>query len=199
MTDDTTETDATLIARIAGGERGALDPLVRRHWACLFRYARRVSGDASVAEDALQDAFLGVLEHAATFRAEGSVRAWLFALTRNALRRRYRRRMNEPTHHDSLEDLDTLGADAGFGTDLGFLTALEDRDSILRALALLSDDDRETLALIDAEGLSIEEGAAALGLSVAAVKSRLHRARLRFMAAMRDDEGARGEQRGHAP
>ena len=63
--------------------------------------------------------------------------------------------------------------------------ALEDRQEIERALGALSDDDREVLALVDAEGLSIEEASSSLGVTEAALKSRLHRARLRFMAAMR--------------
>lgn len=181
--------DAALIERIAGGDRGALDPLVRRHWASLHRYASRVSGDPAAAEDALQETFLSVLEHAASFRGEGPVRAWLYALARNALRRRHRRRVAEPARHESLEDLETLGERAGFGSELGFLAALEHREEISRALARLSEEDREVLAVVDAEGLSIEEAAVALELGTAAVKSRLHRARLRFMGALRELRG----------
>jgi RNA polymerase sigma-70 factor (ECF subfamily) len=179
------ESDARLIERIARGERGALEPLVRRHWASMYRYASRVSNDPSVAEDALQDTFVAVLEHAGTFRGEGSARTWLYTLARNALRRRYRRRMDEPSRFEGLEDVESLGARAGFGTDLGFLSSLEDRDEIERALARLSPDDREVLALVDAEGLSVEEAATSLELGEAALKSRLHRARLRFMGAIR--------------
>ncbi len=180
------DSDASLIARIARGDRDALGRLVRRHWAPMYRYASRVSGDPTVAEDALQDTFLAVLEHAGTFRGD-SARAWLYTLARNAIRRRHRRRVDEPARH---EDLDALGEDAGFGTELGFLASLEDREEIDRAMSRLSDDDREVLALVDAEGLSIEEASVSLALSEAAVKSRLHRARLRFMAAMRELGGA---------
>jgi RNA polymerase sigma-70 factor (ECF subfamily) len=197
--DDPLEADAALIARIAHGDRDALGPLVRRHWASMYRYLSRASREPSVAEDALQDTFLAVLEHAVTFRGEGSARAWLYTLARNALRRRYRRRMDEPGRVEGVEDVEALGAQAGFGSDFGFLAALEDREEITRALARLSDDDREVLALVDAEGLSIEEAAASLGLGEAALKSRLHRARLRFMGAMRalSVEAAQGLRPGH--
>lgn len=197
MHGESLETDAALIARIAHGDRDALGPLVRRHWASMYRYASRVSRDPSIAEDALQDTFLAVLEHAGTFRGEGSARAWLYTLARNALRRRYRRRMDEPGRVERVDDVETLGAAAGFGGDLGFLAALEDRQEITRALARLSDDDREVLALVDAEGVSIEEAAASLGLGEAALKSRLHRARLRFMGAMRALTGEVVEGPGH--
>lgn len=204
MVQEEPESDARLIERIARGERAALDPLVRRHWASMYRYASRVSNDASVAEDALQDTFLAVLEHAGTFRGEGSARAWLYTLARNALRRRYRRRLDEPGRFEGLEDVEGLGAQAGFGTELAFLASLEDRDEIARALSRLTPDDREVLALVDAEGLTVEEAAAALELGTAALKSRLHRARLRFMGAMRalgerelrDRELAPSEERG---
>jgi RNA polymerase sigma-70 factor (ECF subfamily) len=177
--------DAALLASVASGDRAALSALVQRHWASLFRYTRRMTGDEAAAEDALQDTFLAVLEHAATFRGEGSARAWLYTLARNSLRRRARRRVGEPSPAELSEDVESLGASAGFGCVSHWTRSLEDRQEIERALAGLSDDDREVLALVDAEGLSIEEASSSLGLSDAALKSRLHRARLRFMAAMR--------------
>lgn len=190
MHGESTDTDAALIGQVASGDRAALGVLVRRYWAPLYRYTRRVSGDEAVAEDALQDTFLAVLEHAGTFRGDGSARGWLYTLARNALRRRYRRREGEPVRHEAIEDVETLGACAGFGSDFAFLASLEDREEIGHALETLSDEDREVLALVDAEGLSIEEAASALALTEAALKSRLHRARLRFMGAMRELGGA---------
>ncbi len=68
------------------------------------------------------------------------------------------------------------------------LERIESDEWVRHALAQLDDDDRDALALVDVEGLSIEEAAAALSLSVAAVKSRLHRARLRFVAALRKED-----------
>lgn len=177
--------DATLLASVASGDRAALSALVQRHWASLFRYTRRMTSDEAAAEDALQDTFVAVMEHARTFRGEGSARAWLYTLARNALRRRARRRVGEPSAAQSSEDVESLGASAGFGCVSSWTRALEDREEIERALAALGDDDREVLALVDAEGLSIEEASSSLGASEAAIKSRLHRARLRFMAAMR--------------
>jgi len=149
----------------------------------MFRYAEQTTHNTSAAEDALQDTFLAVLEHANTFRGEGSARAWLYTLARNAVRRRFRPRADSP-HEDDTETIESLGASAGFGGDFGFLASLEDRQEIQRVLASLTEDDADILALIDAQGLSIDEASEALSLSQAAVKSRLHRARLRFMSAM---------------
>ena len=115
----------------------------------------------------------------------GSARAWLYTLARNAVRRRARPRADSP-HEDDSETIESLGACAGFGGDFGFLSALEDREEIQRALGSLTEDDAEVLALVDAQGLSIDEASETLGISPAAAKSRLHRARLRFMSAMQD-------------
>lgn len=190
-------TDAALIEQIAAGDREALGALVHRYWAPMFRYAERTSRNASTAEDALQDTFLAVLEHAHTFRGEGSARAWLYTLARNVVRKRFRKRADAP-HEDDTETLESLGASAGFGGGFGFVSALEDREEIQRTLSFLSEEDREILAVVDAEGLSIEEASEALALSEAAVKSRLHRARLRFMAAMRRVE-IQGAEAAHGP
>ncbi len=181
----TEASDSQLIAQIAAGDRDALGMLVHRYWAPMFRYAEHATHSTSVAEDALQDTFLAVLEYAHTFRGEGSARAWLYTLARNAMRRRFRPRADSP-HEDDTETIESLGACAGLGGDFGFLAALEDREEIQRALANLTEDDADILALVDAQGLSIDEASETLGISPAAVKSRLHRARLRFMAAMQE-------------
>jgi RNA polymerase sigma-70 factor (ECF subfamily) len=170
-----------LLASIASGDRAALSVLVHRHWASLFRYTRRMTGDEASAEDALQDTFVAWSTPAPS--AAMVPRAWLFA--RNALRRCARRRVGEPSPAELSDDIESLGASAGFGCVSCWTRSLEDREEIERALAALGDDDREVLALVDAEGLSIEEASSSLGLSDAALKSRLHRARLRFMSAMR--------------
>jgi RNA polymerase sigma-70 factor (ECF subfamily) len=70
------------------------------------------------------------------------------------------------------------------------LVRLEEREWLARALARLSQADREVLILRDLEGLSGEETAAALGVTVRAMKSRLHRARLRLAAQLREGRHA---------
>lgn len=188
-TEDPTD-DASLIERIANGDRSALAALARRHGPAILRHAARMTRDEASAEDALQDTLLAVLEHASTFRArddEGRsrpVRGWLFTIARHAILRRARRG-HDAVREELDDDLSALGAAAGFGCPLDFVGAFEEREAIERVLATLGDDDREVLALVDAEGLSLEEASATLGVSLAALKSRLHRARLRFMAAMR--------------
>lgn len=81
-----------------------------------------------------------------------------------------------------------LGAEAGWGSTLGdeaFAQRLTDRLALEEAFQALAPEEREVLVLRDIEGFSAEEAAAALELSVAALKSRLHRARLRLAAQLK--------------
>jgi len=142
------------------------------------------------AEDALQDAFISAWRSAAGFAGDGSARGWVLTIARHALHRRYRRRAGEP---ESFETLDELGAAAGWGSDEppdAMVERLESRERLQQALAALAEDDREVLILRDLEEMSGEETARVLGLSIRAMKSRLHRARLRLAARLRESADA---------
>ena len=118
----------------------------------------------------------------ASFRGTGSARGWILTIARNTARRLHRRRAGEPPVFD---DLEILGWLAGWGDPGAYLERHARRDLLERAFDELDPDDREVLVLRELEGLTGEEVAGALGLTVAAMKSRLHRARLRLVAALR--------------
>lgn len=181
--------DVAALARVAAGDGAALRGLVARHQAAVFRVARLLTSDRQAAEDVLQETFVGALRGAGTFRGEAAVRTWLLRIARHAAYRLRRRAGPEPVDDASLEQ---LGAEAGWGTALDpeRLALLgEHRERLTRALEALAPEDREVLVLRDLEDLSGEETAFALGMTLAATKSRLHRARLRFAAAVRKEVG----------
>jgi RNA polymerase sigma-70 factor (ECF subfamily) len=183
-------TDRDLIARTAEGDRRAFEQLLERHAAAVLRLAEAVS-DPSTAEDAMQQTFLSVYEHAASFRGDASVRTWVLTIARNAAHR-----LNRKTRREELveQPLMQLGVEAGWGSDDPEAIAIaSERKGVLRkAMSLLSSDDQEVLILRDIEGLRGAEAAEVLGIGERAVKSRLHRARLRLAASLRaigpDDE-----------
>ncbi len=180
------DTDRALLARVAAGDKEAMDIFVRQHQAPLWRLCQALTSDASAAEDVLQDTFVAVLRHAGGFQGE-SVRPWLFQIARHAVHRRYRKRAGEP--HD-WEDVDALALRAGWGdTVFEEVAAHEAADQANRALAALDEDDRALLTLRDLQGWTGAEVAAALDLPLATMKTRLHRARLRWMAAVREEVG----------
>lgn len=181
--------DREVLSRAAHGDAAAFEDFVQRHEAALWRYARTLCDDDARAEDALQEAFVQAWRSAASFRGEGSARAWLFTIARNHVRRTARRarHAHEPGHTTPHETLAELATAAGFAApaDLGFAQRLDDRDEVLAALARLDAADRELVVLRDLEGHDNETVAALLGLGLAATKSRVHRARLRLLAELR--------------
>lgn len=162
-----------------------------RHAPALLRLARTLSADEAVAADVVQEALLGAYKAAATYDPRlATVRTWLFSIARNAARKSWRNRREEPgLEADAAErSLLALGADAGWGADHA-TSAREEHELLVRSLATLETEDVEIILLRDVEGLAGDEVAGVLGLSLAAQKSRLHRARLRLMAAMRAANG----------
>lgn len=186
MSDPPVESDAELLGRTAAGESAAFDRFVERHQAAVLRFARSLESDPVQAEDALQETFLAAWRGAGGFRGGEGARPWLFAIARHAVYRQHRPRVGEPAELAPLTD---LGVAAGWGAapETDPVVRLADRDAVRRALARLPAPDREILLLREVEGFTAEECTGQLGLTLPAVKSRLHRARLRFAAALRGD------------
>lgn len=178
-----TESDAELLRRTAAGDRAAVEEVVERYAAPVFRFARALVGHDDGAEDVVQETFLAVWRNAGSFEGHDSSRAWILAIARNAANRQFRRHAGEP---ERLEPLEDLGSVAGWGlVDSGFEQRVADRELVRLGLETMTKDEREILVLRDIEGYSGEEVATILNLSLTAMKSRLHRARLRFLGNLR--------------
>ncbi|MFO7895082.1 MAG: sigma-70 family RNA polymerase sigma factor [Longimicrobiales bacterium] len=178
--------DPEWLSRAAAGDRRAFERFVASHEPAVLRYVRTQTDDPEVVEDSLQETFIAAWRGADTFRGQGSARAWLLTIARNAVRRQYRRPAGAP---DTFEPLDAFAARAGWGRDPDetWTDRIAARQVVERGFERLSPEDREVLVLRDLEGFGNEEVAGMLGLSLAAVKSRVHRARLRFMENVRGD------------
>ena len=176
--------DRDLIALAAEGDRRAFELLVERHAAAVLRLTTAVSGDPTAAEDALQQTFLNAYRSASGFRGDASVRTWLLSIARRAA---YRVRPRIDREKLVEEPLLELGVQAGWGSaDPEAIAIAAERTGALRkALSTLSAEDQEVLILRDLEGLRGAEAAKLLGIGERALKSRLHRARLRLAVALR--------------
>ncbi len=181
--------DAELLRLSATGDQVAFGEFMDRHADVVFRFLRSLHANPDDAEDALQESFISAWRSAATYEGRGSARGWLLAIARNCLRRQHRRRSGAPAEFETLEK---LGRDAGWGVQSDFTGALETQDLLHWGLAQLPDDERQVLLLRDVHGLTGEEAATMLELSVPAMKSRLHRGRLRLMGILRKEEGCDG-------
>ncbi|HEX6324885.1 MAG TPA: sigma-70 family RNA polymerase sigma factor [Vicinamibacterales bacterium] len=178
--------DRSLLAASAAGDRDAFGELVGRHRASVFRLARTLARDADAAEDVLQQTFLSAWRASRQFRGDASVRTWLLTIARHQALARRRSLAREPIDPTPLDE---LGIRAGWGgpNPEQLASLAEERDRLKAAFARLSSGDQEMLTLRDLEGLSGEEAAAIAGLTVAAMKSRLHRARMALAAQMKED------------
>jgi RNA polymerase sigma-70 factor (ECF subfamily) len=170
---------------VARGDGDAFAALVGDLRAPVYRYARSLVRSDEAAEDVLQETFVAVWRGAASYAGVSSGKVWVLGVARHLAARTWRRRVGEP---DDTVPLEQLGAEAGWGLDPEALaSAHEDAARVHRALDQLTESERELITLRDLEGLSGPEVAALLELPLATMKTRLHRARLRLMAALRAD------------
>jgi RNA polymerase sigma-70 factor (ECF subfamily) len=178
---DAATSDADLIARIARGDEVALGDLYDRHAGAAYGLALRIVRDGSLAEDAVQEAFLAVWRGAERFdAARARASTWLLSLVHHKavdLVRREQARPAAPT--DSLPE---VADDADVG---GEVVSRAQRGEIERALRSLSPAQREILELAYFGGYTQSELADRLGEPIGTVKSRTHAAlaRLRTILA----------------
>ena len=175
-----------LVARVCTGDTAAFDTLFRRYGARVFRHALHLLGNPAEAEEVAQDVFVALYEKARTFRGESALATWLYRLTANAALSRLRRRQRskELALDDYLPQLREDGhhlvrpvVDWSADLEQGLAHAqLQQR--LRQALELLPPLGKAVLMLSDFEELSNRDIGDALGLTVPAVKARLHRARL---------------------
>ncbi len=181
------ETDSSkledLVRAAQDGDRAALETLLARSAPQVRRFAQRMCQRDGDADDVLQDALFAASRDLAKFRGESSFSSWLFALARSACARRYRRALDKAGVAVPLDD-DAHGrsfSSQARGPDEE-LASHETATMLDEALAQLEESAREVLLLRDVEGLTAPEVSVVLGITVDAVKSRLHRAR----AALRE-------------
>ena len=173
------QTDAELVRLAQEGDLDAFAEIVRRHERRLRIVLVRILGDTRDVEEAVQDAFVQVWRNLDRYRGEAAFFTWLYRIGVNAALARTRRKEHALTDLDSLEG--ERAADAG--RDALPESAAETHDLRARILAALTElpfEHREAVVLRDLAGLSNEEVAAALDLSLAAAKSRIHRGRLQL-------------------
>ena len=178
--------EGALIYRLKAGDEQALESIFTIHSAKLYGVAQRILGDAADAEEVIQDVFWTAFRKAKSFRGHSRFFTWLYRLTVNAALGKIRR-SKKPKEVAYEEYLPKFQEDGHHRTRpvVDWSDTLEERYAqqetqalLARALDQLKPVDRSVIVLSDMEGLSDKEIAALVGLTVSAVKTRLHRARL---------------------
>lgn len=175
--------EAALIRRISAGEHERFYDLIRPYEQRVYAAAFSILRNEADAEDAAQEAMLKAFKNIRQFRAEARFSTWLIQITVNEAR--MKRRKERPQMYESIAGKKD---DEGNYTPRDFadwreipseaLERAEVRQKLAEALASLNEIYRDVFVLRDVQHLSIEETSKTLGISVAAVKTRLLRARL---------------------
>jgi RNA polymerase sigma-70 factor (ECF subfamily) len=185
--------DRALLRAHLDGDADAFAALVRRHRDRLWAVALRTTGDPEDAADALQDALVSAYRRAGSFRGDAAVTTWLHRVVVNACLDRLRAqkvRRTQPLPDDLDHATPTLvaagAAAASDADDPGEHAARADRRrAVLAALRELPAEQRAALVLVDMEGWSVAEAAAALDCAEGTVKSRCSRGRARLAVLLR--------------
>lgn len=181
-------TDATLIDRARTGDRRALEELIGRHQRRVYRFGLKMCRDPEDAKDVLQETLLAAARTVKDFRGASSVSTWLYTIARSFCIKKRRRSKFAPEQEESL-DAREPGLEARQVTDPSRgpedeLAGRQVEAALEQAIGGLDPMYREVLILRDVEGLTAPEVAEVMGLSVEAVKSRLHRARVAVREAV---------------
>lgn len=177
--------DLALLEAARRGDPGALDRLIERHQAQVYRFGMKMCGDQEDAKDVLQDTLLALARGVRDFRGASSMSTWLFSVARSFCIKKRRKPKSAPGPERSLESDAALEAARVADREKlpdELLAGKQLEQAIEDALGALEPMYREVLVLRDVEGLSTAEVAEVLGTSAEAVKSRLHRARLAVRA-----------------
>jgi len=163
----------------------ALAALAAEHAPALFRLAFSLTGNATDAEDVVQETFLAAFEGWGRFEGRSSARTWLMSiLVRKAARHRRYSKLRRTLSLDGLSGI--VRSAFGHAPPTGELRKQQIQLDIESIFASLSPEHREVLALREIEGMSYAEMAAALGVPIGTIESRLHRARQQVRAQFKD-------------
>ena len=181
--------EATLIARCRAGEQAACEQLVAEHQAMVFQLGCHLLGSRDEAYDLSQEVFLRVFRTIDRFRADASLKTWIYriAINQASNRRRFwsrRHRLGQVSldAHVEVHGEPTEATDAS--SPHRILASKELAARLAVALDALPFDQRTVIILREVEGLSYDEIAQALDIAVGTVKSRLTRARQALRASL---------------
>jgi len=169
------EQEAALIAAAKAGDRGAFESLVRATHTEIYTLAYRMTGDEEDARDVVQDAYFRAFRSIKRFRGDAKFSTWMYRITANCASTHLSKR-NKGRHEELSDDEPVADSrpeiDPEQVAEAGAL-----RDQVTNALAELPPRLRAVVVLRDVYDLPHEAIASELGISEAAAKVRLHRAR----------------------
>ena len=174
--------DHDIVQRAKSGDYDAFERLVEKFQGRIYRHLRKMVNDTSHAEDLLQETFLNAYKGLPKFEGGSTFSTWLFRIATNTALMYLRKNRPETVEYDDAirDDSDNPLVPASqqfLSTPLELLLSAEGQRELEKAIDGLPVPYRTVLVLRDVEGFSLEEVSGIVNSSIAAVKSRLHRAR----------------------
>jgi RNA polymerase sigma-70 factor (ECF subfamily) len=182
-----TTSDEVLIARIAGGDRLAMQVLFARHHVRVYRFVLRLVRNEATAEDLISEVFLDVWRQAGKFEGRSAVSTWMLSIARFKALSALRRRPEEALDEETAERIEDLSDDPETAL------AKKDKGAVLRqCLTALSAEHREIVDLVYYHEKSMEEVAGIVGIPEATVKTRMFYARKKLSELLKEQGIDRG-------
>ena len=182
-----TTSDEVLIARIARGDRLAMQVLFARHHVRVYRFVLRLVRNEATAEDLISDVFLDIWRQAGKFEGRSQVSTWMLSIARFKALSVLRKRPEEELDEETAERIEDQSDDPE--TTL----AKKDKGALLRqCLTALSAEHREIIDLVYYHEKSVEEVAGIVGIPEATVKTRMFYARKKLSELLKEQGIDRG-------
>jgi RNA polymerase sigma-70 factor (ECF subfamily) len=175
-----TTTDDILIARIAGGDRLAMQVLFARHHVRVYRFVLRLVRNEATAEDLISEVFLDVWRQAGKFEGRAAVSTWMLSIARFKALSALRKRPEAELDDETAEQIEDQSDDP------------EKSSQLRQALEKLSNDHREIVDLVYYHEKSVEEVAGIIGIPEATVKTRMFYARKKLSELLKEQGIDRG-------
>ena len=179
------DVDADLVAALRAEEPEAAERLVERFGDRVYRLAMRITGSREDAEEAAQDALWTAARKIGMFKGESAFGSWIYRITANAAYQKLRTRRQKSAEIAMDDVLPALDPERHFEPMDDWSNRVDERalqgelrQVLQEAIDGLPDEYRTALVMHDVEGLSNPDIAETLGISLPAVKSRVHRSRL---------------------
>lgn len=183
--------DKELVLELQNGNVEAFEELLTRHEERVYNLALRITRNQEDAEEVLQDVFTSVYRKIDTFEGKAAFSSWIYRITSNTAFMLLRKRKQRPAvsiedlpislKNEKMEKTENINFDA-----LSCCYNSELQDQIGKALSKIPKEYGDVFILRDIDGMSNQEVAETLQLSIAAVKSRLHRARVMLRKSLQD-------------
>jgi len=182
--------DSEIVVRTLNGDMEAFDTIVREYRDTVFRVAMRIVKNEEEAQDVTQDAFMNAYRKLDTFKGDAALSSWIYRIAVNtALMRLRKKKRRAEVSMESLpisDSMDYVWSDLSAQTSRGDEVAenKELRKKISEAVNELEAKYKDVFVAKEIDGMSLQEIAEEMDLSVPAVKSRLHRARLSLRVSL---------------